>query len=72
MLIVSRTYKRLSRLGITGFVIWTLCVAVAHLYVIAAASASVRPCDAKTSLEFGRDFRIANHGRDASISMMPC
>ena len=41
LVIVNRIYRQLSRRSITGFVIWILCVAVAHLYVIAAASASV-------------------------------
>ena len=41
LVIISRMYERPGRRSVTGFVIWVLCVAVAHLYVIAAASASV-------------------------------
>lgn len=38
---VVRTHKQLNRLSIVGFAIWVGCVGFAHLWVIAAASASV-------------------------------
>ena len=38
---VARVHKQLGRLSIVGFAIWVGCVGFAHLWVIAAASASV-------------------------------
>jgi hypothetical protein len=38
---VARVHKQLSRLSMVGFAIWVGCVGFAHLWVIAAASASV-------------------------------
>ena len=41
VLIVTGFYKRLAWLGVVGFVTWICCVGFAHLWIIAAASASV-------------------------------
>ena len=41
LFVVSRTYRRFSRRGMAGFAVWIGCVAFAHLFVVAAASASV-------------------------------
>ena len=41
LIVFNRVYRPLSRRSMTGFVIWLLSVAFVHLYVIAAASASV-------------------------------
>jgi hypothetical protein len=38
---VARVHKQLGWLSIVGFAIWVGCVGFAHLWVIAAASASV-------------------------------
>ena len=41
LILVARVYKQPGWLCVAGFVIWTGCVGFAHLWVIAAASASV-------------------------------
>ncbi len=41
LLVVARRYRRLGRLGMSGFAAWIVTVALAHLFVIAAVSASV-------------------------------
>ena len=41
LVVIARVYKQLGRLSIVGFAIWVGCVGFAHLWVIAAASASV-------------------------------
>ena len=41
LVFVARVYKQLGWLSIAGFAVWIGCVAFAHLWVIAAASASV-------------------------------
>lgn len=38
---LAGTYEHLDRLSMTGFVTWIVFVGLAHLFVIAAASASV-------------------------------
>ena len=37
----ARARKRLRWLSTAGFTVWTVCIAFAHLWIIAAASASV-------------------------------
>lgn len=41
LVVVARFYKELSWLSIVGFAVWIGCVGFAHLWAIAAASASV-------------------------------
>ena len=40
-MIVAGVYKKINWLGVLGFVLWTWSVGLAHLWIIAAASASV-------------------------------
>ena len=40
-LIIVARFIRLGSLGVLGFAIWIACVAFAHLWIIAAAAASI-------------------------------
>ena len=41
LVVAARVYKQLGWLSLAGFAVWIGCVGFAHLWVIAAASASV-------------------------------
>ena len=41
LVVAARVYKQLGWLSIVGFAVWVGCAGFAHLWVIAAASASV-------------------------------